>query len=577
MSKPTGISDVYVAQIQTIPVCNTKRILEKFEAKWKMLGGGGYGTVYEGITKKSKKAFARKLIMADTYPIGVQREELQELMNLMSWNCPFVLQGVDVAYDCLGLITNVATEDKKQQKTSFTVILPLAENTLKEWLQDLKRRLPQGNDRINALKSATFQILLGLEFLHSQGIIHGDLKPLNILNFNGYFKLADFGLSRVNLTNFETGEQTLFTASHRAPEIWFQERKNIVSHSFFAAADIWAWGIILLECFVGSKIFARELKQDNIDGAFRILLKWIGMPPNEWLITYPKIEIARKDKNSIEESYLQMLTKDDVGTLRTELAQRFPNRNDVYLRYKKDDFIKLWTTEYYQKTDLSPCAWKEFLNLCYRIFTYDPVDRISLQEIKNHPFYYDFHGKFDFLQLALSSTRFPKSTPLLLTQQRVAQESTELEKSFMRDFKFSIIPMDLNIHNQLKIKITALYLYDRTDFYHTIWKGVAIGWKYAICLHIIIKLFLGGDASLDYFDTLMKDFKGWPKTYHHPVVLEALILNDVKFRLQATPSYLNCALFSVGSTWLCLQALREQIEIGDESTQAQQNEFELWD
>jgi serine/threonine protein kinase len=49
-------------------------------------------------------------------------------------------------------------------------------------------------------KSAKFyaaNILLGLEFLHENGIAYRDLKPENILiGKDGYAKLSDFGLSK---------------------------------------------------------------------------------------------------------------------------------------------------------------------------------------------------------------------------------------------------------------------------------------------------------------------------------------------------------------------------------------------
>jgi serine/threonine protein kinase len=41
------------------------------------------------------------------------------------------------------------------------------------------------------------QIVLGLEYLHANGVLHRDIKPANIfLMRDGTVKLADFGMSR---------------------------------------------------------------------------------------------------------------------------------------------------------------------------------------------------------------------------------------------------------------------------------------------------------------------------------------------------------------------------------------------
>ena len=78
--------------------------------------------------------------------------------------------------------------------------------------------------QLDHIKYLTYEISKGLLFIHSKGVIHRDLKPLNILvNDKWDIKISDFGQS-----NVQTGEinkdhkmtQYVTTRYYRAPELY---------------------------------------------------------------------------------------------------------------------------------------------------------------------------------------------------------------------------------------------------------------------------------------------------------------------------------------------------------------------
>ena len=120
------------------------------------------------------------------------------------------------------------------------------------------------------IQSYTAQILQGLSFLHSQGIIHRDIKGSNILvNTSGCVKLADFGASK-RLSHVSTGASSLHGTAHwMAPEVIRQKEYN-------SKADVWSLGITLIEMATGKPPFYNK---DAISVMFLITsLKKIEIP-----------------------------------------------------------------------------------------------------------------------------------------------------------------------------------------------------------------------------------------------------------------------------------------------------------
>ncbi|KAG1738751.1 kinase-like domain-containing protein [Suillus lakei] len=134
------------------------------------------------------------------------------------------------------------------------LVCPWMENgSLQTYLDEMRKQLPP---KIHRLFLLLFQVVSGLQYLHSRNIIHGDLMPLNVLiDENENALLADFGLSRL-LADHETS----FFNSHgpgairwAAPEIipLDPERPNEEVSKPNKASDIYSFGCIMMQVLSG--------------------------------------------------------------------------------------------------------------------------------------------------------------------------------------------------------------------------------------------------------------------------------------------------------------------------------------
>uniref|UniRef100_A0A915CUJ1 cyclin-dependent kinase n=1 Tax=Ditylenchus dipsaci TaxID=166011 RepID=A0A915CUJ1_9BILA len=183
------------------------------------LGEGAYGTVYLVTHVPTQSQYALKKVIMKNNDDGISQNVLREIASIVSLK-NFEHPNIIKIHD--------AFVSKAQQDMCLDIIFEKCDWDLQEFLRSIPEDMCDGQCRHLAK-----QIFAGIDFLHSNSVIHRDLKPQNILvNRDQSVKIADFGLAR-NYGLHSTFTTVVVTLHYRSPEILLQSKYN-------TSADIWS-------------------------------------------------------------------------------------------------------------------------------------------------------------------------------------------------------------------------------------------------------------------------------------------------------------------------------------------------
>jgi serine/threonine protein kinase len=185
-----------------------------------------FGVVYKVVIEKEEKtvAFALKVIQNNLY--GIQC--FVELIILLFCSHKYILNCFQYCVDFRDNVTKI--------------LMPLASCDLFKKISS--KDMKKSKFSSLKLKNILWQIVYAVSFLHSNGIIHGDIKPSNILMYKNEIRLADFSLSSFLFNDEKIYNSNCYTEKYRAPEVWAEQ-------GYCYKADIWALGCTFHELLYG--------------------------------------------------------------------------------------------------------------------------------------------------------------------------------------------------------------------------------------------------------------------------------------------------------------------------------------
>jgi serine/threonine protein kinase len=211
------------------------------------------GVVYRALDTRLNRPVAIKFLSDELATAAARRRFQREAQMASALNHPHILTVHDAA----------EFEGRQYLVTEF-----VDGGTLKDWIRAERRTWRQVVELLTGVAD-------GLAAAHAGGILHRDIKPQNILVAkNGYAKLADFGLAKLEQPSPPKDATETLTDANTRPgaivgTVVYMSPEQASGRTFDARSDVFSFGIVLYEAISGRRPFEGVSELDVLQAIVR--------------------------------------------------------------------------------------------------------------------------------------------------------------------------------------------------------------------------------------------------------------------------------------------------------------------
>ena len=255
-----------------------------------LIGSGAYGYVYKVKLLDSLYAFKYNKVFSETnFIVSIRELNILRLLNHPNIVSLKLVIFKTISEKKLRKINKKLESDNLLQENNDSFLIKMKSDNIHFMFEladyDILDNIE--NFTLEEIYKISYDILLAIDYLHENKIIHCDIKPQNILWFrkSQVAKLCDFGMI-CHDCKLENKSKEVVSSWYRAPEIASKNNYGISS-------DIWSYGCVLFELFYKKALFYEA------DSSSEIIERIIKIFPSEnWIKEYNLKKddlVSRKD------------------------------------------------------------------------------------------------------------------------------------------------------------------------------------------------------------------------------------------------------------------------------------------